>query len=147
MERYTRAFLDDVYQRLDGLAPDTEPKWGRMRPPQLFAHLATAVRYGLGKEPLTPDEGGVFGHHVVAPLILNGLMKLPKNVKAPKMYDTQLPQASLDDFRVEADEFLERYNARSIAPPPHPYFGDVGLEGWCKIHVAHFQHHMRQFGV
>jgi len=63
------------------------------------------------------------------------------------MYDKQAPAATLDEFCAEAEEFLQRYNAGDLAPPPHQVFGDIGLEGWAKLHVTHFEHHMRQFGV
>lgn len=147
MIRYNRAFLDDAFRRLGSLAPDQAPHWGEMRPPQLFAHLATSLRYGLGKEEPQPDTGGFFGHWIAAPLILNGIIQRPKNVEAPSMYDNAPPTATLDEARREAEEFLRRYEARDLDPPPHQYFGNIGLDGWAKLHVSHFEHHMRQFGV
>ncbi|MBI4558849.1 MAG: DUF1569 domain-containing protein [Candidatus Hydrogenedentes bacterium] len=32
-----------------------------------------------------------------------------------------------------------------MQPEPHPYFGDIGIDGWSKLHVRHFEHHLRQF--
>jgi len=147
MPEYNKAFLDDTFNRFATLAPDTEPQWGSMRPPQLFAHLQTAVAYSLGKEKETPNEGGFLGRWLAGPLILSGIIKIPKNTKGPKMYDAAAPEATLGDFRAEAEEFLERYQAGTLPDIAHPYFGNFGVEGWKKLHIIHFQHHMAQFGV
>ena len=29
----------------------------------------------------------------------------------------------------------------------HPVFGDIGVDGWDRLHVRHFEHHFTQFGV
>ncbi len=146
MPGLTQAFIDDSLQKFASLAPDAKPAWGVMTPPQLFGHLTIAVRYSLGKEDTVPDEGGWFGHTIVAPLILNGYLKFPKNVgPLPKMYERQDAGGTADALRAEIFEFWERLQAGGGALPPHPYFGDVGPLGWSKIHHVHFQHHMRQF--
>ena len=147
MRRFTREFLDDAFRRLATLAPDTVPQWGSMRPPQLFAHLIVTFRYSLGKEPTQPNVGGFLGRYVAGPLILNGIIKRPRNARAPSMYNSQAPAASLDELRQETEEFLRRFDARDLSPPAHQIFGDIGLDGWGKVHVTHMQHHMCQFGV
>ncbi len=143
---FDRSFVDEALTEFAALTPDQEPEWGSMRPPQLFAHLFTAVRYGLGKEELSPPEGGFLIRHVLSPILLTGLMKLPKNVSKPKMYDVEPPESTLELFRAEVEEHLERLNDGTLDPPPHSALGDLGPDGWSKLHIIHFEHHLRQFG-
>lgn len=143
---YDQTFVDEAMVEFAALTPDQVPVWGAMRPPQLFAHLTTAVRYGLGKEALSPPEGGMLIRKVLCPLLLSGLLRMPKNVTKPKMYDAEAPEGTLESFRAEVDEFLARLQDGTLDPPPHPALGDLGPAGWSKLHVIHFEHHLRQFG-
>lgn len=143
---FDRAFVTEACHRLQQIRDDATPNWGRMNPAQLHGHLRLAYRYSLAKEPLGPDEGGIFGHYIIGPLILNGWVPMPKNVKAPKMYHA-LPTSTVDAVQTEIEEFFERYSAGTLPDVPHPYFGPYGVKGWAKLHVLHTEHHMRQFGV
>jgi hypothetical protein len=44
-------------------------------------------------------------------------------------------------------QFLDRLGRADFAPPPHPYFGDIGPGGWARLHLVHLEHHLRQFGA
>jgi len=146
LRAFDRAFVDEAMTEFEALDPDQSPEWGSMRPPQMYAHLAMAVRYGLGKEDLVPDEGNFFVRRILSPILVSGIMKLPKGVAKPKMYDAQAPQAAVDELRVEIEELLARVEDGSFDPPPHSMLGDLGPAGWCKLHIIHFEHHLRQFG-
>ena len=143
---FDRAFVDEAMAEFEALTPDQEPEWGSMRPPQLFAHLTTAVRYGLGKEELAAPEGNFLIRHVVTPIMLTGLLKLPKNVAKPKLYDAEAPSGTADELRAELEEHLARVTDGTLDPPPHSALGDLGADGWSKLHIIHFEHHLRQFG-
>jgi len=146
MPGLTQVFIDDAMTKLGELPADEKPAWGTMSPPQLYGHLTAAVRYSLGKEPQVPNEGGLFGRYVAGPLLLNGWMPFPKNIgPLPKMYAQQDPEGSIETLAQEVQAFLDGLNAGRLDPPPHPYFGDVGPQGWSKIHYVHILHHMKQF--
>ena len=147
MRPFDQSYVDDIVRRLGSLSADATPAWGRMTPRQLYAHLTTATRYALGKEPETPNEGGFFGRWIAGTLILNGFMNIPKNQQAPKMYDRQPPESDIDTLRGELQELLDRINDGTFRPIPHPYFGDFGVDGWKKLTVVHAEHHARQFRV
>ena len=143
---YDQAFVDEVMVELSALQPDQVPEWGSMRPPQMLAHLTTALRYSLGKEALSPPEGSLLIRKLLCPLLLSGLIRMPKNVTKPKLYDAEAPEGTLETFREEATEFLSRLQDGTLDPPPHPALGDLGRVGWSKLHVVHIEHHVRQFG-
>jgi len=118
-----------------------------MRPPELYAHLLTAIGYPLGRVPQTPDEGGFFGHWIAAPLILNGIIKIPQNQPAPSMYAAAPPSASVEEVAQVLEDYLAAQAKPDFAPPPHPFFGNIGPRGWSKLHIVHLEHHLRQFGA
>lgn len=152
MLRYDREFLDKTAERLNNLPDDRSPEWGSMRVPQMRAHLVTAVRYSLGKEPISPPEGSPVTRFLyrllfTSPVAASGVFKLPKNVEKPKLYDSAAPEASVDELSAEMEEYLNKVNAKELAPPPHPSLGDLGVKGWNTLHVLHVDHHLRQFGA
>ncbi len=146
MRAFDQNLVDEVISLFGSLDANLKPVWGSMTPSQAMAHMTAAMRYGLGKEQETPNAGGFFGARIAAPLILGGFMKIPKNQKAPKMYDSAAPEGDTESLRTEMEEQLQRMCAGSFKPPEHPYFGDIGAEGWAKLHVVHLEHHLRQCG-
>lgn len=147
MKAFDEAFVKTAAERLGALPPDQAPEWGSMRPPQVLAHLTTAVRYSLNKEALTPDEGGFLGHHIAKRLIFSGLLKLPKGAKAPKFYENADPEGSAETLTSEGLDFTRQHAEPGFAPPPHPFFGPLTADEWSKLHRIHFEHHLKQFGI
>ncbi len=147
MRPYDQAFIDHIRAELAPLDPEMEPAWGSMRPPQMFAHMAVAIGYSLGREEETPNEGGLLGHYILRPLLFNGIIPMPKNAKAPKMYDAAAPHASLDELMEVAQAFQDAYAAKALPQIDHPFFGRLSDDGWARLHVLHFKHHLAQFGL
>ena len=147
MPSFDRSFLESAMKRFENIESDRQPEWGVMTPAQMRAHLKTAIRYSLGKEERSPDERNWLISTFVLPLLLNGWIKMPKNVKRPKLYDVAPPEATNDEVRSEMEAFLAAYEAGDFEPPPHPSLGNLGMKGWAKLHVVHCDHHLRQFGV
>lgn len=143
---FDRNFVNQSRALLESIPPDTRPHWGRMSLGQMLAHMQTAIRYSLGKDPETPNEGGLFGR-IAAPIILSGLLKIPKGQKGPAMYDAAAPSATVQDLVRELDDFLNASAKPGFAPPAHPFFGDIGPKGWANLHIVHLEHHLRQFGA
>lgn len=147
VRKIDQRFVEQTRGMVAALAPDIKPQWGKMTLGQMLAHMVTAVRYSLGKDPETPNEGGFFGAHIAAPLILNGYLKIPPGQKGPAMYDVAAPSATLEELAAEFAAFVSAQAKPGFAPPSHPYFGDIGPRGWEKLHVVHMEHHLRQFGI
>lgn len=146
MRAFDQDFVAEASRIVRGLSPDKRPEWGSMSAPQMLAHMVAAIGYSLGKIPETPNEGGLFGR-LVAPILLNGYLRIPKGQKAPSMYDTAAPSATAEELVAEIDGFHAKLADPSFAPPPHPFFGDIGRDGWAKLHIVHLEHHLRQFGA
>lgn len=147
MPKFDQQTIDSAIERSNKIEEDAKPLWGSMSPAQMRAHMVTAVRYSLSKEEHSPDESTFVVKNILGPLIINGIIKLPKNIDKPKLYDASAPTATIEELKTEMDEFLEKLNSGSFSPPAHPALGDLGATGWAKLHAVHADHHLRQFGV
>ena len=146
MRIFDQRFVDEASAIIRALPMDKKPQWGKMSVPQMFAHMTTAFGYALGKVPQTANEGGFFGK-IAAPLILNGIVHIPKDQKAPSMYDAGAPTATAEELIAVITAYHARLSDPGFSPPSHPFFGDIGVNGWSKLGIVHFEHHLRQFGV
>lgn len=151
MAKFDRAFIDATAKRLDKLTPESKPLWGKMTCPQMLGHLNMTIIYSMGNLPAIPAKPGWFSKHVIGPLILNGILKLPKNFTPPRpagMPEPPLPPGNVQMLKDAMERYLKGLQEGTITKAPvHPGFGDIGPEGWGKMHVVHFDHHLRQFGV
>ena len=150
MRSFDHDYVNDVIERLGRIEPNAKPAWGTLTPQGMIRHLVEAVRYSMGKGPKIAYTGNWFVRRVIAPLIINGILKIPKNIKAPPFRDPNRPPIPPDDletFHALLEEYLALIQADELEPEVHPGFGDIGVDGWAKLHVVHFEHHMRQFDV
>lgn len=141
-------FVREAAERLSTLSQDATPVWGAMTPGQMIAHLRESVEYSMGLGPKVRIRTNWFARRILAPLYLNGLLPLPRNAeglhggsgRAGVGMDTEA-------LWTVVDEYLGLVHTGEVDPAAHPRFGDIGVEGWGKLHVLHFEHHMRQFGL
>ena len=142
-------YLTDVIKRLEQVKSDARPLWGSLTPARMIAHLIDAVRYSMGKAGDMPDKSTWFSRRVACPLVLRGIVKIPRNVKAatPSGPVTPPGHADVETLHAVLEDYLGLVQAGEFDPKPHPYFGQVGIDGWDRLHVLHFEHHLRQFNV
>ena len=141
----------EYLERCEKIRPDARPAWGSFSPQAMIRHLADEVRYSMGKSGELPFTGTWLTRMVAGPLILRGVMPMPKNLKAglfvPDPADLGPVSGEIETLHAVLDEYLHVVQTGEIDPPPHPMLGDIGVDGWAKLHVVHFEHHLRQFNV
>lgn len=141
--------LQFYLDRFAKVAPDAKPLWGKMSGAQMLGHVNMTLLYTLGETPLLAFRGNFKTQYIYAPLLLNGILKFPKNVPLPRAKNApppNFPEGDLDTLKATVDRVLAEVRAGTFAPPHHPYFGNIGPKRWMKFHAAHFDHHLRQFG-
>lgn len=146
----TRQSAEEFLSRFRIVAPDAQPQWGKMNGAQMLGHVAGVVYYSMGRGPDVPFRGNFKTQYIYAPLLLNGVLKFPKNVRIPrKKGQPQLepPSGDYDGLVAAVNALLAEVEKGEFNPVHHPYFGHIGVKGWLKFHAAHFDHHLRQFGV
>lgn len=150
MKRFDHHYVEELIARLRKLSPDAKPQWGTMTGAQLLGHLIMVMRYCLGKGPEMPNKSTWFTRNVLGPLVLNGLLAIPKDVKLPRLSGKRpgLPaDGDIETLHAVLEEYLHAAQTGELKPPHHFAFGDLGVDGWAKMHVRHFEHHLKQFGL
>ncbi|MCL4690964.1 MAG: DUF1569 domain-containing protein [Candidatus Hydrogenedentes bacterium] len=140
-------YVNDLIARLGRLRPDAKPAWGTLTPDRMVGHLMVIVRYSMGRGKPVPARGNWFIRWIVGPLIINGIVRMPRNVTGPAAAEALCPSGDTETLHAVLEEYLTLVQSGDLEPPPHPFFGDIGVDGWAKLHVVHFEHHLRQFGV
>ena len=151
MPELTKAHVDEIIEKLDSLPDDAEPNWGKLDKAGLIEHMLWAVNASMNPDAPVKFVGNFVTTKVVGPLILNQLIPFPKNVKLPAK-DGAPPvvtrtEGDIADLKAAYESFLSAREGGSLKTPPHPVFGDIGPKGWAKMHVAHANHHFKQFGL
>ncbi len=151
MQHFDSDFVSEVIQRLERIPADAVPKWGELRRDSLVEHLVWTLLHSMGRSKRVPFFGNWFTVHLVGPIFLTGIVPIPKNLKMPKALAAQgvVPRepGGIDTLRSLMTEYIALVQADELKPAPHPAFGDIGVDGWDFLHVRHFEHHFRQFGV
>lgn len=151
MQKFDSAFAADVIERLGRLEPDAKPAWGRMKAEELIPHLLGTMQFSVGEGPNIPYGGNWVTENIVGPLLLNGILPMPKNVKFKDEEGEAAPALSspgtLEDLKASMDEYISKAGGGGLATSWHTVFGDIGANGWAKMHVVHFRHHLKQFGI
>lgn len=151
MKKFDRIYAKEVIERLRRLRPDVQPRWGVMKPDELVPHLIGTMRFSMGDLGEQYFMGNWVTVNVVGPLLMNGILPMPKGVKFKDAKGTPQPGLSapgdIDDLEVEIERYIAGNEAGSINTARHGVFGDLGVDGWAKMHVVHFNHHLKQFGL
>jgi uncharacterized protein DUF1569 len=143
-------YVDEIIERLGKLAPDTKPEWGSMTPEDLLRHLNSVFRYGLGQGPDLPDRSNWKRRNIIRPLLLYGIVKIPRNVPLPRQAREAVlkgPAVELETLHATLKEYLSAAETGALKPRRHPLLGDLGVDGWARFHYRHCEHHLGQFGV
>lgn len=152
MPKIDDAFTNNTAARFAALDADAKPQWGKLRGDQVVGHLISAFRYSMGDTPgVLPDMSNFVTRNMVGPLLLMGLLPIPKNIPLKdgkgRPMDAPIAEGDAETLREVMQEFRERLAAGTLNCAPHPVFGDIGPAGWDKMHYRHVRHHMRQFGL
>jgi hypothetical protein len=83
---------------------------------------------------------------------VNQIVKIPKGIRLPKVPNSKEPlppaEVDIDTLRATVERYLDALDAGNLpATRTHPFFGPLDPATWCKFHVAHCGHHLRQFGL
>jgi len=143
--------IDEFIVRLESIPDDARPKWGTLDKAGVIEHLIFAVRGPMGQtDRKIPPMGNFLLRNIVGPLLINGLLPMPKNIPLKDTdggaFNSREP-GDLNDLRATLEDFCARRKEPGFAFAEHPAFGAIGPDGWDKLHYQHFNHHCRQFGV
>jgi hypothetical protein len=141
---------DDGYAEIRGrigtLSGNEKTRWGRLNPAQILAHLADAIRMGLGDIAVGRPSGMLS----VPPMNYLAIYVLPwpHGAKGPLETFTTKPtswDSDIQQLLALIDRLREKKNQK--AWPEHPTFGKLSGKDWAALMYKHLNHHLRQLGV
>lgn len=150
MRGFDKTIAADVLARLNRLDPEVPPRWGTMTCAQMIGHLYIVHRYTMGDGPDMPFKGNWKSRHLFRPLIVHGLVAIPKGIKMPRPKGASAPpvvESTVEDLQGAYTRYFECYASGSLSPRVHPFFGELSPKAWNKFLVAHTRHHLNQFGA
>ena len=142
---YNQQVFEETLARIDKLAPETVPEWGKMDAAQMMAHCAEILDVSNGK-PLenTPFMARLF-KGVIRKMVV-GPKPYPRSTRTHPQY----LQTSPKEFEKEKQHLvnaLKKFKEMEGQKTEHPLFGEMSKEekGWAMF--KHLDHHLTQFGV
>jgi hypothetical protein len=136
-----------ILGRIDRLAADRRPLWGRFTAPEMVCHVSTGLRQGLSEVDLGPPVGPL--NRPPINWLLIHLLPWPKGkAQAPPEMLATRPTTWTSDVAALRD-LVERFGARGPGGnwPESKVFGRISGRSWGVLQHKHLDHHLRQFGV
>jgi hydroxymethylglutaryl-CoA reductase len=151
MHHFDGDYAEELVARLAEIPEDAQPRWGDLTRDTLIEHLIWTLRHSMGRSRTVPFVGNRMTRYVARPLILAGVLPLTKRSTLSRALSEQgLPtreSGDLETLHALVEEYLGLVQADELAPAPHPTLGQLGIDGWDRFHVLHFEHHLKQFGT
>jgi hypothetical protein len=135
-----------LLERLNRMAPDRKPHWGRMSPIQTLKHLREPMRAAMGEIKVSGKN---------TPLRFTPLKQLviyvlpwPKGVRtAPEFVITETADWAFELAETKAALDRMATLGRDHAYVPHPAFGRLSGSALGALVHRHWDHHLKQFGL
>jgi hypothetical protein len=140
----TRQHFQD---RVDRLTPSVTPRWGKMNPAGMLAHLNDSYRMATG-ELAVKDKWFPFRYPPLRQLVIYAL-PFPKSAPTAPELIARCGTAEFDQERTTFHAWMERLGhiTSDSQLVPHPAFGNVSYKAYGVLMARHADHHLRQFGV
>lgn len=149
MQHFDSDYAERLCARIRSIPADKAPAWGKMRRPDLVRHLIWSLKHALGRSTAVPDCSTWFTRRILKPVLLHGWLPIPRNIRLPEQLTRQgiemTEPGDLETLQALMEEYLRRIQDDDLVPYPHPFFGKMDIDEWDRLHVLHFEHHLRQF--
>ena len=138
----------EVLGRLENMASQTQPGWGKMNAGQMLRHCQLPLELALGKTTLPKPN-------FFMRLLMKSFKKSmyddklwKKNVPTPKQFRV-MDQRDFTKERSALISLIKDFHATKEQKEraPHPGFGYFTYNEWGQMQYKHLDHHLRQFGV
>jgi hypothetical protein len=139
----------EIVKRLESLAGNETPAWGKMNVEQMMSHLVQACELPFVSS--VPDRSNFLSRNVIKPLILY-VLPMPKEVKVSPEMDQQANGRRPVEFAADRQKVIDEIEHLAALPIDHeclehPFFGKMTAKEWSVIAYKHTDHHLKQFGV
>jgi len=145
---FTAAVKDALIERINGITPETQPKWGKMNAAQMLAHCN--VTYEMAFEDKHKKAKGL-KKWILTKLVKNTVV----SEKPYKHNSTTAPQflvSAQQDFEQQKERLIHYLNETVNLGEQHfdgkesNSFGNLSKAEWNNMFYKHLDHHLKQFG-
>lgn len=141
----------EIVERLRGVQPSTQRRWGKMSAHQMICHLGDGCRMYIGEKSV-PLAKVPYPRALMRWIALWAPMKWPHGFPTVPQLDQQADGTKPLEFesdKRELNELLDRLTRRpkDFNWQPHPHFGQMSEREWMRLAYLHTDHHLRQFGA
>ena len=144
-----RVELNDL---LNKLKEDTRATWGVMKAQNMIEHMSTIVQHTNGKKTIeqrVTDEEAKRNKQA----IIYTDMEIPQGLKSPLLSEDAEPfifsnlELAKNDLNKQLEDFENYFKNNPSATFVQPRFGPLTHAEWIILHIKHFTHHFKQFGL
>jgi hydroxymethylglutaryl-CoA reductase len=142
---FDRDYAEEIVRRLATLEPERKPQWGVMQGRDLIPHLTHTLLWSMNRREPPRFVGNWATKHILGPLVIRGWVPVKKNIKINGVDGNGTD--TLYDLKAALEDYLSAVETGAIQTAAHPFFGDIGVDGWARMHIKHFEHHFKQFNL
>ncbi|MDZ4859628.1 MAG: hypothetical protein SGI88_11660 [Candidatus Hydrogenedentes bacterium] len=149
MRAFDHDYVSEVIARAGRVKPDARAVSGIMTRNEMLDRLAGCIRMAMGSALIGPDASTWFSRSILRPLVLHGFIPLPRAAEmlCPVPAGAQPNHVDLETLHALLETYLDRVHTGDLVSSRHPIFGEIGIDGWARLHVVHFERLLRRFGV
>ena len=134
----------NLLARIERVAPDARPLWGKMNAGAMLAHITESLRMACGEIECQPRKLPIRFFPLKQLIIY--LLPFPKGAPTAK----ELLQGSdrpAEESKTQLRRLFLAFASRKGSGrwPDHPAFGRLTEREWGVLCYRHFDHHLRQF--
>ncbi len=141
--------LENLLTALNKLQPTAKPKWGKMSAQRMVEHLSESIALSMDKN---------HGYALQIPkekieamqTFLAGDKPFLPNFKV--IFAPESAPLKHDELELAIDEFVDVWlsfedyaSEQDDSVVLHPYYGELTVEQWTRMHQKHITHHFEQF--
>ena len=138
----------ELIERINKLTPESKALWGKMNSAKMLSHCHGPIDVAFGDLNLKANFFMQLLGKMFKNKVLNSAEFKKDSPTAPafiRNYECDFEQSKAGLIQ-RINKFSEQGN-KVIKTTKHPFFGEMTLNEWDKLHVMHLNHHLNQFGV
>lgn len=141
--------LARLVERVNGLTPESERRWGKMNVVQMLSHVGRSMDWVVRGGEAQPDWDDR-PSKAIKFLAFRIPLPWPKGIPNPNdPASADIPADEFESLRALVVRGLEQMSSWEVSEntPPHPAFGPLTTWEWQRWAYKHADHHLKQFSA